>query len=102
MTSRFSIERPKLGAVDLSDATRSMLSVSWKGSMELRNFIIGYLILPCACVSFGQTAVPETTACETRAAEPPHATAAEQTRLAQRFVDDKVAVWRQRLKLENW
>jgi hypothetical protein len=70
--------------------------------MELRNVIIGYLILLCACVSFGQTAVPETAACETRAAEPPHATAAEQTHLAQRFVDGKVALWRQRLKLENW
>lgn len=33
---------------------------------------------------------------------PPPATAAEQGQLAQRFVGDRLAVWRQRLKLEDW
>jgi hypothetical protein len=30
------------------------------------------------------------------------ATAAEQNRFAQRFVDERLAVWRQRLKLQDW
>jgi hypothetical protein len=32
----------------------------------------------------------------------PQPSAAEQGQLAQRFVDEKLAVWRQRLKLEDW
>jgi hypothetical protein len=32
----------------------------------------------------------------------PPPTAAEQVQLAQRFVDERLAIWRQRLKLEDW
>jgi hypothetical protein len=51
----------------------------------------GLLVLGTA--AFAQTA--------TRDVAPP-ATAAEQVQLAQQFVDQRLAVWRQRLKLEDW
>jgi hypothetical protein len=57
-----------------------------------RNVVIGCLMLLCASVSaFGQTTEVS-----------PPATAAERTQLAQQFVDQKLAIWRQRLKLEDW
>ena len=69
---------------------------------ENRNVGIGCLFVLCTFVS----AFAQTTTSETRAPEPlagaPHATAAENSQLAQRFMDDKLAVWRQRLKLEDW
>jgi len=80
---------------------------------ESRNVRIGCLFVLCTFVS----AFAQTTTSETRAPEPlagandvspvaqevsPRATAAEQRQLAQRFMDDRLAVWRQRLKLEDW
>ena len=52
-------------------------------------------------------AFAQTTASETHSPEPLQvasqpATATESHQLAQRFLDEKVAVWRQRLKLESW
>ena len=35
-------------------------------------------------------------------ADQPEANAAEQSQIARRFVDEKLAVWRERLKLEDW
>jgi hypothetical protein len=56
-----------------------------------RTFRIGCVFVLCACVSaFAQTTTPELP------------TVAEQRQLAQRFVDERLAVWRQRLNLEDW
>jgi hypothetical protein len=67
-----------------------------------RNVRLGCLFALGTLVS----AFAQTTTGEIRASEgPPEAngaTAAEQGQLAQRFVDDRLAVWRQRLKLEDW
>jgi hypothetical protein len=46
------------------------------------------LVIGCAASAFAQT--------------PPPATAAEQAQLAQNFVDEKLVLWQQRLKLEGW
>jgi hypothetical protein len=46
------------------------------------------LVMGCAASACAQT--------------PPPATAAEQAELAQKFVDEKLALWKQRLKLEDW
>jgi hypothetical protein len=63
---------------------------------------IASLGLNCVFVlSAVATAWAQTTAPEIRA-ETTQATAAEQGQLAQKFVDEKLAVWRQRLKLEDW
>jgi hypothetical protein len=81
--------------------------------VEGRNVRLGCLFALCTLVS----ALAQTTTGEMRASEDPpgangvssivqeiplHATAAEQGQLAQRFVGDRLAVWRQRLKLEDW
>jgi hypothetical protein len=80
---------------------------------ESRNVSIGCLFVLCTFVSaFAQTTMSETRAPEPLAGEKdvppvaqevsPHATAAEHSQLAQRFMDERLAVWRQRLKLEDW
>ena len=64
----------------------------------------------CLCVlGTCASASAQTTAAETHAPELAFAqgvsaqpTAADQGKLAQRFVDDRLAVWRRRLKLEDW
>ncbi|HXP87102.1 MAG TPA: hypothetical protein VN841_20395 [Bryobacteraceae bacterium] len=67
---------------------------------ESRNVRIGALpvlwalALCTVASSFAQTAAPATPA-----PEPP---AADRNPAAQRFLDDRLAVWRQRLKLEDW
>jgi hypothetical protein len=59
----------------------------------------GCLFALCTFVS----AFAQTTTSETRAeAKGVPATPAEQGQIAQRFMDDRLAVWRQRLKLEDW
>lgn len=64
-----------------------------------RYVIIGCLLVLCTFVS----AFAQTTASEIRAPVAqevsPHATAGQ---LAQQFMDDRLAVWQQRLKLEDW
>ena len=65
---------------------------------------IGSVLALSACVSaFAETSTQEVPAIgapttEARAAEKPP----EASQNAQRFVDERVAVWRQRLKLEDW
>jgi hypothetical protein len=67
-----------------------------------RNVRIGCLFALSAFASaFAQTTGPETQAPVAQEV-PLHATAAEQGQLAQRFMDDRLAVWQQRLKLEDW
>jgi hypothetical protein len=80
---------------------------------ESSNVGIGCLFLLCTFVpAFAQTTMSETHAPEPLAGAKeipsvaqevsPHATDAERSRLAQRFMDDRLAVWRQRLKLDDW
>jgi hypothetical protein len=70
---------------------------------DSKNVRIGGLFVLSALVSaYGQTTIPET-----RAPQPPQgalqmSTAAERSQLAHRFIDERLAVWRQRLKLEDW
>ncbi len=69
----------------------------------LRNVIIGSLLVLCLVVS----ALAQTNVSEVRRPDLPQglsqsATPAERSQIAQRFVDERVAVWRQRLKLEDW
>jgi hypothetical protein len=67
-----------------------------------RNVRIGCVFVLCAFASaFAQTTGSETQAPVAQDFSPP-ATAAEQGQLAQRFMDDRLAVWQQRLKLEAW
>jgi hypothetical protein len=65
-----------------------------------RNVMIGCLIVMCAFVSAFGAELPRTVSQTPEVS--PHATAAEQSQLAQQFLDDKLAVWRQRLKLDDW
>ncbi len=86
---------------------------------ESRNVGVSCLFVLYTFVSaFAQTTTSETRAPEPPQAAPrtnstkdvppvaeeisPHATAAEQAQLAQRFLDERLAVWRQRLKLQDW
>jgi hypothetical protein len=62
---------------------------------ETTNVGIGCLFMLCASVS----AFAQTTIAETRPPEPP---LSEYGRRAQEFVDGKLALWQQRLKLEGW
>jgi len=73
--------------------------------VQSRNVGVGCLFMLYSFVS----AFAQTTTCETRAPVPsiapeisPLATAAERVQLAQRFLDERLAIWRQRLKLEDW
>jgi len=52
---------------------------------------VGVFVLCSAAVAFGQDAPP-----------PPFEAAAGQRQIAQRFVDQRLAVWRERLKLQDW
>jgi hypothetical protein len=54
---------------------------------------VGCLFALCTCVP----ALAQTTASET-----PHPGGSEQSQLARDFINDRLAVWRQRLKLEEW
>jgi hypothetical protein len=55
-----------------------------------RNVIVGCMLTLCAVTSaFAQMPSPDISA-------------AAQGQLAQRFVDDKLAIWQERLKLEDW
>ncbi len=72
------------------------------GILRSRNIKIGCLIMLSALASaFGQTTRLETHA---PAAQefPSQVTVNEQAPLALRFLDDRLAVWQQRLKLEDW
>jgi hypothetical protein len=60
---------------------------------ENKSVMASCVLMLCAFVS----ALAQTPASET-----PHAVAAEPGQLAQQFVDGRLAVWRQRLKLEDW
>jgi hypothetical protein len=50
------------------------------------------LVLASLGSAFAQAVTPEQ----------PQATAAEQAQTAQKFVDERLSVWRERLKLEDW
>jgi hypothetical protein len=71
-----------------------------------RNIRIGCLIVLCAFASaFGQTTRSETqSATHASAAQefPPHVTADERGPLALQFMDDRLVVWQQRFKMEDW
>ena len=54
---------------------------------------VGCLFALCTCVS----APAQTTPSETR-----HPSVSEQSQLARDFINDRLAVWRRRLKLEEW
>jgi hypothetical protein len=85
MTSRLSIGGGKLWPVYSSMAKLTSLGANC------------VFVLSAVASAFAQT-----TASDTRASEPAQTTAAEQAQLAQKFVDEKLAVWRQRLQLEDW
>lgn len=63
--------------------------------MSSSRLFAGCLLVAGSFVSaFAQTAAPQ--------AVSPQPSAPEQSQLAQRFVDEKVVLWRKRLKLEDW
>lgn len=68
---------------------------------ESRTVVIGCVFVLCTFSAFAQTTVSEN-----RSPEPPRGvlrtTTAEPGQLAQRLMDERLAVWRQRLKLEDW
>jgi hypothetical protein len=67
---------------------------------ESRNVIVGCMFALCTLSGFAQT-----TLSENRGPEPPRGaslTSTDPSQLAQRLMDDRVAIWRQRLKLEDW
>jgi hypothetical protein len=66
------------------------------------NIRIACLIMLCAFASaFGQTTMSETHASAAQEI-PPHVSAEERGPLALRFIDERLAVWQQRLKMEDW
>jgi hypothetical protein len=80
---------------------------------EGRNVSVGgLLVLYTFASAFAQTTASQTLAPDpptgAKAVPPvaqeisPQATAAERVQLAQRFLDGRLAIWRQRLKLEDW
>jgi hypothetical protein len=66
-----------------------------------RNLSISGLFVLCTCaLALAQPPAPETRAPLPRGGPPP--ATAEPAQLAPQFINDRLAVWRQRLKLEDW